>query len=113
MEEAKTTLNKVQRFQYTDGVAPVEDIEYFFHELDSISHTREIVLLLCSACDILDNILEHTVEEKKDSECRKFVDLALQKLELCEKEFRVEFMNMVLFMKEEFLKYKENFVKRH
>jgi len=77
-----TTSNKVaRRLLYNDGIVPTEEVEYYVNELSRMEDATEIVLLLCVAGDMLDNILENPIEESKDRECGRLIELALGKLE--------------------------------
>jgi len=106
------TSDKGQRLWYRDGIVAVKEVQYYLLQLAGEQDPSEIILLLCAAGDLLDNILENPAEEAKEKESRKLTDIALKKLKNCEKDPQKEDKETITCFKRDFMKIKKMFDER-
>jgi len=59
--EWMTSNTHTRRLLYRDGIVPMEEVQYYLQELSNEQDATEIILLLCAAGDLLDNIREKPV----------------------------------------------------
>ena len=106
------TDKKPRRLLYNEQIVSAEEVQYYLNELSRQQDTTEIILLLCEAGDLLDNILEKLVEEDKEEKCRQLIDVALKKLEGCENNPQMENRATITRFEKMFMKLKRDFERR-
>jgi len=105
------TLSK-KRFLYSNGVVPIDEVQYFKKEIKEENNIKKIILLLCAAKDLIENITEYSVEENKDYECRILIYFAIKKLEICKNNCQNEHKAIVSLLNKAFNNYENIFDQR-